>query len=254
MRTLYVAWQTPAPTRAWFPIGRLDADVARNAYLFRYTHGALRASREYGFVPLPSFPDFEKAYESGELFPLFKNRVLGSKRKDFVEYLRWLDLNQSNADPIEILALTGGARQTDSLEIFPKIDQRPDGAFSYRFFLHGLRHVSSAARQRAEKLNPLEPLQVALELNNPATGYAVQLQTGDAHLIGWTPRYLVPDLVMAISEHPNVSASVVRVNREPAPLAHRILVELAGRFPKDAAPMSAGDFKPVVANPTLLPA
>jgi len=88
MRTLYVAWQTPASIRAWFPIGRLDADVTHDDYLFRYTEGALRAKREVGFEPLPAFPIFKKRYESSELFPLFQNRVLGSNRRDFSEYLR----------------------------------------------------------------------------------------------------------------------------------------------------------------------
>src|SRR6266571_911632 len=113
MRTLYVAWQAPSPLRAWFPIGQLEAEPKKPVYVFRYTKGALRAHKETGFEPLPAFPRFRQRYESGELFPLFQNRVLGSKRKDFAEYLRWLDLDR-NADPIEILARTGGERQTDN--------------------------------------------------------------------------------------------------------------------------------------------
>ena len=188
MSTLFVAWQAPEPTRAWFPIGRLDASEDRRDYVFRYTHGALRARERAGFEPLIAFPDFERRYEANELFPLFKNRVLEPNRKDFAEYLRWLDLDPAHADPIEILGLTGGERQTDSLEVFPKVLKLEDGTIRCRFFLHGLRHVSAAARQRAEELTDGEALQVAIEVNNPATGYAVQLQTADCHLIGWAPR------------------------------------------------------------------
>ena len=110
MSTLFVAWQAPEPTRAWFPIGRLDASADRRDFVFRYTHGALHAHERAGFEPLISFPDFERRYEASELFPLFKNRILEPNRKDFAEYLQWLDLDPAHADPIEILGLTGGER------------------------------------------------------------------------------------------------------------------------------------------------
>ena len=242
MRTLYVAWQAPSPVRAWFPIGQLEAEPRKPVYVFRYTKGALRAHKETGFEPLPAFPRFRQRYESGELFPLFQNRVLGSKRKDFAEYLRWLDLDR-NADPIEILARTGGERQTDNLEVFPRLQKDKEGTFSCRFFLHGLRYVSDAARERAALLKPLEKLQVAVELNNPATGYAVQLQSQDCHLLGWAPRYLVSDLVSAASN--KISAAIIRFNNDSAPSARRILVELKGHLPHGKTPMNGPDFKPL---------
>ena len=246
MSTLFVAWQAPAPTRAWFPIGRLDAE-SDHSFLFRYTLGALDAEKSSGFRPLVSFPKFEGRYESHELFPLFKNRVLDPSRKDFAEYLGWLDLDPSkHVDPIEILGLTGGERQTDSLEVFPKIVKESDRSFSCRFFLHGLRHVSVAAREKVNDLTPGSPLQIAVELNNPVGGLAIQLQTADGHMIGWAPRYLVRDLIDVINEHPEVSASVVRVNEFGAPLARRILIELKGRLPVNFEPMSSAQFQLIV--------
>lgn len=244
MSTLFVAWQSPAPARAWFPIGRLDAEN-NDTYLFRYTRGALDAQKQSGFEPLLSFPKFENRYESSELFPIFKNRVLDASRKDFAEYLGWLDLDPAHADPIEILGLTGGERQTDSLEVFPKIIKRADQSFSCRFFLHGLRHVSEPAREKANYLAAASPLQIAVELNNP-TGLAIQLQTTDCYMIGWAPRYLVCDLIEVINAHPQVSATVVRVNEYGAPLARRILVELKGQLPADYEPMSGGQFELIV--------
>lgn len=244
MSTLFVAWQAPGPTRAWFPIGRLDAED-NDTFLFRYTRGALDAHEESGFEPLISFPKFEGRYESRELFPIFKNRVLDPGRKDFDEYLGWLDLDPAHADPIEILGLTGGERQTDSLEVFPKIIKRADRSFSCRFFLHGLRHVSEPAREKANDLVASTALQIAVELNNP-TGLAIQLQTADCYMIGWAPRYLVRDLIKVINTHPDVSASVVRVNEYGAPLARRILIELRGRLPADYEPMSGGQFELII--------
>lgn len=243
MSTLFVAWQAADAGRAWFPIGRLDASKAKDEYVFRYTRGALRAHERAGFEPLVAFPEFERRYESSELFPLFKNRVLDPGRKDFAEYLEWLALDPGSADPIEILSLTGGERQTDSLEVFPKVNKLPDGSFNCRFFLHGLRHVSDAGRQRAERLTAGESLQVAVEVNNPASGLAVQLQTHDCHILGWAPRYLVQDLCTAISEHSRIQAKVTRINRIEAPSARRVLVELTGSLPVDVEPMTSDEYE-----------
>lgn len=97
MSTLFVAWQAPDPTRAWFPIGRLDASADRADYVFRYTNGALLAQERAGFEPLLAFPEFDRRYEATELFPLFRNRVLEPNRKDFAEYLQWLDMDPAHA-------------------------------------------------------------------------------------------------------------------------------------------------------------
>lgn len=243
MKTLFLAWQ--APTRLWFPVGRLDADPAQELYAFQYTQGALDAEQRVGFQRLIGFPDFRRRYESRELFPLFKNRVLDPNRKDFADYLRSLDLDPSNPDPLEILAVSGGERQTDSFEVFPKLEKGPDDRFSCRFFLHGLRHVSEAAKQRALSLEAREPLLVSLELNNPVTGVAIQLTTEDYHFIGWTPRYLVNDLLAAIVRHPQVGARVVRVNNPGTPISRRVLVEFSGNLPADFEPMSGAEFQTI---------
>ena len=243
MKSLFLAWQDTGTTRAWFPIGRLDADVQRSSYHFGYTHGAERAAQEAGFTPLLSFPNFNNSYESSELFPLFRNRVVGSDREDFRDYLQQLDLPEG-ADPITILGVSGGTRQTDNLEVFPKLERRRDGSFVCRFFLHGSRHVHAIAHSRMDTLKNGELLQVSLELNNPATGTALQLESVDYVMLGWTPRYLVFDLIKAIVESPTqVAAHVVRVNPAPAPSNQRVLVELEGSLPADYEPMSGSDFQ-----------
>jgi hypothetical protein len=244
MRTLFLAWQAPAE-RAWFPVGRLDADTALSRYRFSYTRGALAAKRE-GFHPVVSFPSFEESYESSKLFPMFKNRVLGQQRRDFPSYLASLALDQP--DPIEILAVTGGERQTDSFEVFPKIEKQADDSFMCRFFLHGLRHMNNAAQSRAILLNRGEPLGVSLELNNPKHGLAIQLTSKNYEFIGWTPRYIVGDLLKAINKNPRLSATVVQVNSEDIPLNRRVLVEMRGFLPSGIEPMADGDFLPICSS------
>lgn len=243
VKSLFLAWQ--APNRLWFPVGRLEADNAQPLFVFEYTKGALKAHDAAGFEPLVAFPEFGRRYESPELFPLFKNRVLNPHRKDFLAYLQTLDLDPAHPDPLQILAISGGERQTDSFEVFPKIEKNPDNSFCCRFFLHGLRHVSEDAKRRALSLKAGEPLRVSLELNNPATGLAIQLTTDDYHFIGWTPRYLVSDLLGAMVECPKVEGRVVRVNDLGVPLSRRVLIELSGSFPASFEPMSGSDFQAI---------
>lgn len=240
MKSLYLAWQAPEQ-RSWFPIGRLDADACTHKYFFHYTKGALQAKDQVGFRALPSFPDLQRSYESSELFPLFQNRVLDRNRKDFAAYLQSLGL--TDPDPIEILALTGGERETDNLEVFPKIQKQPDGRFKCRFFVHGLRYIPKSAAERGLQLEVGERLGVSIELTNPKTGLAIQLTSADYHFVGWTPHYLVRDLLNVISDGPaEIEAYVLRVNRDAVPANRRVLVEFKGRFPKDVEPMSSEPF------------
>jgi len=194
MKTLFVAWKDTRSAGGWFPVGRLDADVAGERYEFRYIQGALRAAKEGGFVPFDSFPDFQKEYLSGELFPFFANRVQNQNRPSFPEYLRRLDLDKGEGipfDPIEALAVSEGRRATDNLEIFPKVERTGTGVFAIKFFLHGLRYLNPASSSRILELKSGEDLSVSVELNNPATRFAIQLQTRDRMVIGYAPRYLV---------------------------------------------------------------
>ena len=244
-RALFLAWQANKPSKAWFPVGRLDADVEGSLYRFRYIDGAKRAQKEVGFPLLIEFPDLNGDYQSAELFPLFQNRVMNRARPDFTDYLDRLDLTEE-ADPIEILSINGGHRVTDSYEVFPKIEKDDTGGFSCRFFLHGWRHISEAAKDRIGRLEYEEKLYVTLELTNPEIGLAVQIQTTDYCMIGWAPRYLVADLVAAIAEGPSkFGAKVVRINRQTILSKQRVLIEMYGGWDKHE-PMSRADFQPLV--------
>jgi len=243
MAAVFLAWQSPRESHAWYTIGRLEADSSAGPFRFCYVRGAEKAQQEAGLQPLVSFPDFKRRYESAELFPLFRNRILSREREEFEDYLKSLDMRPEEADLLEILAITEERRQTDTLEVFPKITVGVDGAFHCRFFLHGWRHVYAAAQERINCLNPGEELRVAIEMNNPATGLAVQVQTLDYQMVGWTPRYLLIDLVRAMGEaFKDITARVVKVNPLPAPSQQRVLVEMRGKFPEQFEPMSGEDF------------
>lgn len=242
-QTLFLAWQDNRQTRAWFPVGRLDA---LEDYSFRYVRGAERAKKEANFAPLLDFPQMDVDYRSKELFPLFANRVMSPNRPDFADYMRSLNLDET-AKPIEILSVSGGQRETDSYEVFPKLVKRKDGSFNCRFFLHGTRHLKKHFQERVLNLSSGEVLSVSLELTNPVTGVGVQIMTKDYEMIGWAPRYLVNDLTKAMAEsHGEYEVKVAQVNKED-PSKQKVLVEMKSLW-KDHEPMSGGDFTPLV-NP-----
>jgi hypothetical protein len=246
MKTLFVAWKDTQSVGGWFPVGRLDADVARERYEFRYTQGALTAAKERNFEPFDSFPEFHREYVSAELFPFFANRVQNQSRPSFREYLHRLDLDKNLEvpfDPIEALAVSEGRRATDNLEIFPKVERTEIGAFAIKFFLHGGRHLNPASTARILQLRPGEDLGVALEYNNDATIWALQLHTRDRTIIGYAPHYLLSDLCQVIAQCPPISARVSRVNPPPAPPSQRVLVVLESCWPEGYHPMSGPEFK-----------
>ena len=242
-RTFFVAWQERTPRHRWFPIGQLDADVGKPEYRFRYTKGSLEAKKEAGLTPLSNFPEFEKSYCSKELFPMFQNRIMRPVRPDFPQYLEELDL-RGGTHPIDILAVNGGRRVTDSFEVFPKLVKETDGRFRCRYFIHGARHVNEAARERIGRLEPGEGLTVAAELNSLLNEPGVQMQTRDYHVIGYAPRYLTEDLAATIAST-DVEVLVVRVNPIPAPWSRRVLIQMVG-FWDGHEPMSGPDYQPLV--------
>ena len=246
-RTLFLAWQDKAESRAWFPIGRLDVYDKSSKYRFRYIEGVKRANCEAGLPILWDFPDLERDYRSSDIFPLFENRIMSPRRPDFADYMSSLQLPK-NADPFDILSVNGGYRATDYFEVFPKLVKEDGGCFECRFFLHGWRYANESARERLYSLKQGEELRLAIELNNPATTLAIQVQTADYHMIGWAPRYLVHDLAMAMSESSGeYHAEVVHVPEKSDRTGQRALIEMRGRWEKHE-PMSGPDYKPLVGD------
>ena len=244
-KTIFLAWQEREASRRWFPVGRLDADMDGERFRFRYIGGARRAEREVGFPTLAAFPNMNADYMSTRLFTMFKNRVMWNSRPDFANYVHSLALAE-DSDPLDMLAVSGGSLVTDYYEVFPLLAKKSDGSFTCRFFLHGGKHVPQPAQNRLSRLTADEDLYLALELTNPLGERAVQIQTTDYHMIGWSPRYLGHDLSVALAgPQGSCKARVVQINPMPAPSEQRVLIELSGNL-GDHEPMSGPDFQPLV--------
>jgi hypothetical protein len=242
MNTLYLAWRQP--DLRWWPVGRLSRDGSE--FVFTYTRGALSAASA-GFRPLPSFPDFREAYVSSELFPLFANRLPPRTRPDYGDFVHWLDLGPGEADPMILLARSGGRRETDMFEVFPVPQRNAAGRYESAFFIHGLRHRGPAAEEEARSLRPGDPVMLEHEPENPVDPHAVRVLTivRGTHL-GFVPRYLCEDVhALRAARREDLQAQVRRVNPPPTPAQFRVLCSLEAPWPVGFEPLASPDFEPL---------
>ena len=219
MTTLYLAWQH-APSRQWFPVGRLiRRRTATEEFEFSYVQGARDARDVAGFRGIPEFPDLDRCYEATELFPTFRNRTMNKRRRDRATYLHELGLDVNECDEVAELLASGGRSHTDSFEIFPGIEPDATGRFRARVTLHGLRHANEHAIEAVRGLRVGDKLQVAAELNNPVTSYGLVVYTQEYYMLGWLPRYIA-EAIQQSGKLTNLEAdvAVARVNRH-APLS-----------------------------------
>lgn len=240
---LYVAWQDPAQRR-WYPIGILsDAD---GIYSFRYTQGALEARLYSNFNGLQSFPDLDSIYESTTLFPVFRSRLLSSNRPEYEQFLHWLDLPERDNDPIAILARSGGKRETDKLEVFPRPKQSINGTYSMHFFVHGIRHISGA-EEKVHELSCGDRLVLIPEPENKFDQLALRLEK-DGTAIGYCPRYVNSDFGKLLATGPEKCVvRVQRVNLEPVPIQFRLLCKFETPWDSCFKPFDEPAYNPIKA-------
>jgi hypothetical protein len=245
MNALLVASRTGGPEKGgWGPVGRLEHDDG--VYRFVYTLGAQTLE---GFRPFHGMEDLSRIYESDDLFPVFKNRLLPESRPEYEAYLRWSGFDPNNPpDPISILGVTEGIRQTDSIELFPCPTPDAHGCYLNKFFLHGLRWMPEASRQRINALREGEKLFLMGDFCNQADPCAVSLRTDDADrfLIGYVPRYLARDVWKLVGQcDPDfMEVFVHRVNLD-APLQQRLLCRMHACWPDGFEPCADEEFHPI---------
>lgn len=226
MKSLYLAWQDQE-TRRWLPVGCLTCN--ERLYKFYYTKGAEVSNN---FLPFGRMTDLKAVYESNELFPLFANRLLTPNRPEYKEFIDWLGLSDSIVDPFVVLALTGGIRGTDNLEVFP-CPKPMNGRYEIKFFNHGLRYAPEVAVERVNKLVHGDKLFLMHDLQNSFDSFALALRTDDpATIIGYCPRYFVKDFhhVINTCELSDVRVTVEKVNIG-APLQYKLLCKFTAPWP-----------------------
>ncbi|MCK4873614.1 MAG: hypothetical protein KAS72_12905 [Phycisphaerales bacterium] len=246
---LFIAGRSSDPTKGrWGPVGRLEH--GSGGYRFVYTRGA-RTLR--GFKPFPGMLELEAVYESETLFPLFANRLLARTRPEYEAFLTWGGFDPDKPpDPIAMLGVTEGMRQTDSLEVFPCPSLDRDGCYLTKFFLHGVRWMEPAGLKRIDHLEANERLMLSPEPHNPYDPHAVAVvaaATSDGVKIGYVPRYLAHDVghLYATCDPKAIQLTVERLNRS-APAQQRLLCRMNACWPERFHPCAGDDFQPIVTH------
>jgi len=241
---LFVAWQDTV-LRGIYPVARLRAveEGKTTLYEFRYIGGAVEA-RERGFIEFDSFPKLTETYRGYELFPFFKNRVMPPNRPDYAGYVAELGLSVETADPLALLARSGGVRATDRLEIYaaPRADSN---SCVWHFLLRGIRHLPSA-EERIAKLTPGTRLYVMRDVQNQYNQDALILRSNDKINLGYIPDLLVDDLASLDLSLDNFEVTVAQVNPHPSPVQHRVLCYLKLRWPDERRPFMSDRFMPIL--------
>lgn len=251
VRRLILNWQVES-TREILPVAELI--IQRTGEEERFEFGYLEGAREAcgrGFQPLMAFPDLDRRYASGELFPFFRNRVLPSTRPDYLDYLAALNLDADTADHVELLGRGHGRRQTDRIETVLAAERDVEtGRYVTRFLARGVRHVESA-EEAIRGLQADDRLETTLEADNPHNPRARMLRTHGV-AIGYVPDYLLADLDVLDVSDAEPQFVVERVNPPPQPAHHRLLVRLEARWPTDFEPFAAPVFQRYRARQPLL--
>jgi HIRAN domain len=230
---LIVSWQHPTD-RGIHAVGELTFDG--ETYEFAYLRNA---EAIVDFRPLLGFPELHERYRSTHLFPLFAQRVMDPRRQDYVRYVTRLGLDPANSTPWEQISRSGGSRQGDTLQLFP----RPiieNGRVHCSFLVHGVRHIPSKSRnldghtvevskaeheQALSGLVPGDPLLLAREPENEANPRAIVITDNNGTPLGYVPDLLVEDVqrVMVLGRF---TVEAVHVNSHEAPAHLRIVAQL----------------------------
>ncbi len=233
-------------------MGRLTRNDAEPVeYEFEYIRGAYEAKNSAIplAVPVPGFPELDKAYRATEIFPIFRYRAMSKRRPDRPEYLNLFGLDPEHTDVLAELAISGGHSVADTFEIFPAIEPDDQGRFKTRFIVQGLGSSDPATIERIASLKPGDLLELALTVKGRSPQHSIRVTTIEKIHLGWLPGHLAdflrqPDIINLAG----IQLRVVQVNHE-APPSHRLLVELTGQLPPGVDPMDELEqYQPIASN------
>lgn len=237
---LVVTWQHPVD-RDISPIGLLSYDGLE--YAFNYLKSA---SKVAGFRPLIGFPVMEQRYTSDELFPIFAQRAMDPRRPDFERYVSDLGL-ENDASPWEQIARSGGARGSDTLQLFPVPRYSGDG-WTCSFLVHGMRHLLAKSVMVGQTTHPQyevdgfelvlsgltrgDELRVEHEISNKYSAHSLLATTVDDDPVGWVPNWLATEVLQLQSEG-CLAFRVDKVNPSIAGWHMRMVVNMRADCPEN---------------------
>lgn len=231
-REFLVLWQ-PAAEPGYRCVGTLRRELSD--YVFTYSAEGRANEAFYGFA---NFPDKFAEYRSTELFPLFASRVMTARRDGYEEYLVALGLHDMSPDPFVVLERTLGVSATDQIQVLPVPEVAEGGRLSFRFLVHGARHVDPLG-ERLAQVSPGSALRLVQERDNPSSAQAVlvgdSLPLTRASALGYVPEVLAGLVTTLLDTDSVVQVKAEHVNHVDAvdvPAQLRLLVRVEAVVPQ----------------------
>jgi hypothetical protein len=237
-RRFAVSWRN-VHNKQRSPIGVLSSDGER--YRFDYLS---RAPHVEGLRPLFGFSDFHRAYSSDPLFPFFSQRIMDSRRPDYIDYLESLGL-PNDASPLDVLGRSGGTRKADTFELTEEPRVERTGRTAHIFFVRGTRYAADDlgfSPRAIDRLEVGEQLQLKRESTNQVNPEAIQILSNEGTRIGWIPELLL-DYVRTLEAIEEPRLEVVLVNGLTVPQYLDVLVKVSGQAPSGYRPFSGVDWQ-----------
>lgn len=241
MKTLFVAWQQP-DSGEWIPVAKLERKDSK--YFFSYTRGVHRAK---SFLPFSRMDRLDAVYESSSIFPLFANRLISKSRPEYSDYLRWLGLKSASDDTLSMLALTGGIRGTDSIELFQPPTISENSLYKVEFFARSLSHLPKEAIAHIANLREGERLFLMRDCQNSFDPLALAIRSDKPPVfVGFCPKYYAQDLGDLLAKSANEMEIHVKCVNADAPLNMRLLCSASAVAPVGFSPLDETmDFQPI---------
>ncbi|MGF1573962.1 MAG: HIRAN domain-containing protein [Sumerlaeia bacterium] len=172
---------------------------------------------------------------------------MSKSRKDYGEFLEWcgFDAGEGSPDPLALLGVSEGIRETDQFEVFKKPEKNGAGKFESRFFVHGLRYHLEEMKQDFKELTAGAKLRLVPEHKNPHDEQAVAVFAQNQKL-GFVPRYLARDFRQLLTLlNKTEFECVVWKNNHEAPFQNKLLSTLEIDWPDDFTPCGSEEYTPI---------
>jgi HIRAN domain len=228
---LILAWRTHH-TKEWAPVGKIS--WSNDEYRFEYTECAKEFYKSGSFETFANLEDINNTYDSKEIFPFLKNRLLQKSRPEYKSYQSWLDLAPEDNNPLNELARSGGIRATDDLQLYPYPVEKA-GNYEVLFFSHGIRHIPNTYLNRINALKHDDRLYIMRDIQNEYDPNALVLRTEKPiETVGYVPRFFAYDFnsLIDINGPENVIVRVQKVNND-SPTQFRLLCKLTTTWPEE---------------------
>ncbi|TSB47690.1 HIRAN domain-containing protein [Alkalicoccobacillus porphyridii] len=220
---LWLIWQNKE-SRYKYHVGNLY--YKSNGYYFEYNKDGhsrnVFEAMDNGFLPLANFPTLGKAYYSPTLFPAFTKRLPNKRRPDYNELLEKFGVDTKASD-MELLRITKGKTNMDSMELIMPITVDPSGSFNLTFHIEGWRYYNGS--KVWSDLEKDQTVHLILEPYNEHDDFAVSIHSKSGEKLGYAPAVYSEFITKNINR---LNQSKILKKQETAIPEMKVMIHLQG--------------------------